>query len=147
MDRSTQKKEHFKLGDKVTVQGAAPRKDYTLVGFTQVAGVDSFGGAVVIGLIPPEALRMLGKTGYDTIQVAAKPGVTPEALAQSLRAELPLTVNVRTGEQESQQAVGGHRERPRLPAHVPARLRLRVAVRRRVHHLQLVLDHRRAAHR
>ena len=74
MDRSTQKKEHFKLGDRVTVQGAAPRKDYTLVGFTQVAGVDSFGGAVVIGLIPPEAQRMLGKTGFDTIQVAAKPG-------------------------------------------------------------------------
>ena len=56
----------------------------------------------MIGLIPPEALRMLGKTGYDTIQIAAKPGVTPEALAQSLRSELPLTVNVRTGEQESQ---------------------------------------------
>ena len=55
IDRATAKKEDFKLGDRVTVQGAAPRKDYTLVGFTQVAGVDSFGGATIVGLIPPEA--------------------------------------------------------------------------------------------
>jgi putative ABC transport system permease protein len=101
IDRSTAKKEDFKLGDRVTVQGVAPRKDYKLVGFTQVAGVDSFGGATVVGLIPPEAMRMLGKTGYDTIQVAARPGVTPKALAQSLRVELPLTVNVRTGQEQA----------------------------------------------
>ena len=102
IDRSTQKKEHFKLGDQVTVQGAAPRKDYELVGFTQVAGVDSFGGATVVGLLPAEALRMLGKDGYDTVQVAGKPGVTSKQLATTLRAELPLTVNVRTGREQSE---------------------------------------------
>ena len=100
IDRSTQKKEHFAIGDSVTVQGAAPRKDYTIVGFTKVAGVDSFGGATVVGVQPAEALRMLGKKGFDTVQVAGKPGVTPERLAASIRAELPRTVNVRTGEQE-----------------------------------------------
>ncbi len=101
IDRSTQKKEKFKLGDRVTVQGVAPRKDYELVGFTTVAGVDSFGGATVVGLIPPEALRMLDKKGFDTIQVAGRPGVTPERLADSIRRDLPPTVNVRTGEQQS----------------------------------------------
>ncbi len=101
IDRSTQKKEKFKLGDRLTVQGVAPRKDYELVGFTTVAGVDSFGGATVVGLIPPEALRMLDKKGFDTIQVAGRPGVTPERLADSIRRDLPKTVNVRTGEQQS----------------------------------------------
>lgn len=100
IDRSTQKKQKFRIGDLVTVQGDAPRKDYRLVGFTKIAGVDSFGGATVVGLIPVEAVRMLGKEGYDTVQIAAKPGVAPEQLAASLRAELPKTLNVRTGEQE-----------------------------------------------
>ena len=34
---------------------------------------------------------MLGKTGFDTIEVAAKPGVTPEQLARPLRRALPAT--------------------------------------------------------
>ena len=102
IDLGTAKKQHWKLGDRVTVQGEAPRKDYELVGFTRIAGVDSFGGATVVQLIPQEARRMLGKAGvWDTLAVAAKPGVTPEELSATLRAELPRTVNVRTGQEEA----------------------------------------------
>ena len=78
IDLGTAKKQHWKLGDRVTVQAEAPRKDYTLVGFTQIAGVDSFGGATVVLLQPDEARRMLGKRGvWDSLAVAAKTGVTP----------------------------------------------------------------------
>ena len=102
IDASTARRQGFKLGQKLSVQGAAPRKDYTLVGFTQIAGVDSFGGATVVGLILPEAQRMLGKgTSFDSISAAAKPGVTPEALVRALRTELPRTVDVRTGKAEA----------------------------------------------
>jgi putative ABC transport system permease protein len=102
IDVSTARNQGFKLGDKLSVQGSAPRKEYTLVGFTQIAGVDSYGGATVVSLILPEAQRMLGKgTSFDSISAAARPGVTPEALVRALRAELPRTVEVRTGKAEA----------------------------------------------
>jgi putative ABC transport system permease protein len=102
IDLGTSKKQGFKVGDRITVQGAEPRKDYVIVGLTQIAGVDSFGGATVVALTPPEALRMLGKPGYDTVQAAARQGVSPAALVASLRRELPArTLTVRTGEEEA----------------------------------------------
>ena len=44
---------------------------------------------------------MLDKKGFDTIQAAAKPGVSPQKLSDELRASLPASVQVRTGEQEA----------------------------------------------
>src|SRR4051794_18852489 len=101
IDASTAKKEKFKLGDKIAVVATAPRKDYTLVGTTQIAGVDSFGGAVVVDMLLPEAQRMLGKRGFDQIQASAKSGVSPEQLRNQLRTALPQTVNVRTGQEQA----------------------------------------------
>ena len=101
IDVAAKKKEDFKLGDLLTVQGAAPRKDYRIVGFTKLGDVDSFGGATIVGLVPREAIRMLGKDGFDQIQVAAKPGITPERLVVSLKADLPDTLTVRTGQDQS----------------------------------------------
>src|SRR3954464_4267078 len=101
MDASTVKKQGWRLGDKVAIVATAPRKDYTLVGTTQIAGVDSFGGAAVADMLLPEAQRMLGKRGCDQIQASAKPGVTPEQLRDQLKTALPKTVNVRTGQEEA----------------------------------------------
>jgi putative ABC transport system permease protein len=101
IDVSTARKQKLKLGDKLSVVATAPRKDYAVVGFTQIAGVDSFGGATVVDLLLPEAQRMLGKSGFDQLQVSAKPGVTPEELRDQLRAELPRSVEVRTGQEEA----------------------------------------------
>src|SRR3954463_5357499 len=101
MDASTVKKEGWKLGDKIAIVATAPRKDFTLVGVTQIAGVDSFGGAAVADMLLPEAQRMLGKKGFDQVQAAAKPGVSPEQLRNQLRSALPKTVNVRTGQEEA----------------------------------------------
>src|SRR4051794_25864745 len=101
IDASTAKKQNLELGDKLAVVATAPRKDYTVVGFTQIAGVDSFGGATVVDMQLAEAQRMLGKKGFDQIQVAAKAGVSPEELRNQLRTALPRTVNVRTGQEEA----------------------------------------------
>ena len=89
MDAATVKKEGWKLGDKISIVATAPRKDYTLVGVTQIAGVDSFGGAAVADMLLPEAQRMLGKRGFDQIQASAKPGVSPEQLRDQLKTALP----------------------------------------------------------
>src|SRR3954468_12651584 len=101
IDASTARKQKLKLGDKLAVVATAPRKDYTVVGFTQIAGVDSFGGATVVDMQLPEAQRMLGKKGFDQIQVSAKAGVTPEQLRDQLRNQLPRSVEVRTGQEEA----------------------------------------------
>jgi putative ABC transport system permease protein len=101
MDASTVKKQGWKLGDKIAIVGSAPRKDYTLVGTTQIAGADSLGGAAVADMLLPEAQRMLGKRGFDQIQVSAKNGVTPAQLRDQLKTALPKTVNVRTGQEEA----------------------------------------------
>src|SRR3954464_6923124 len=101
MDAATVTKQGWKLGDKIAIVASAPRKDYTLVGTTQIAGVDSFGGAAVADMLLPEAQRMLGKRGCDQIQASAKPGVTPEQLRDQLKTALPKTVNVRTGQEEA----------------------------------------------
>jgi putative ABC transport system permease protein len=102
IDAATAKKQGWKLGDKVCAVATAPRKCYTLVGTTQIAGLSSFGGAAVLDLTLPEAQRMLGKgTSFDQIQVAARSGVTPEQLRNQLRRALPASLDVRTGEQQA----------------------------------------------
>src|SRR3954454_19120786 len=101
IDASTARKQKLKLGDKVAVVATAPRKDYTVVGFTQIAGVDSFGGATVVDMQLPEAQRMLGKAGFDEVQASARSGVSPEALRDQLRTALPRSVEVRTGQEQA----------------------------------------------
>ena len=102
IDASTADEEGWKVGDKVCAVATAPRKCYTLVGTTQIAGLSSFGGAAVLDLVLPEAQRMLGKgNGFDEIQVAAKPGVSPQQLKTQLARALGPTVDVRTGQEQA----------------------------------------------
>ena len=130
------------------VAGSAPAKRYTIVGIIKFGGGQSFGGAGVALLIPAEAQRMAGEQGrFDQIDVAARPGVTPDPAARPRSARsLPPAVEVRTGAQQAAPRDLRTGKRPELPAHVPAGLRLRRAGRRRVHHLQHLLDHGRPAH-
>jgi putative ABC transport system permease protein len=102
IDAATAKKENWKVGSKVCAVAVAPRKCYTLVGTTQIAGLSSFGGAAVLDLVLPEAQRMLGKgNAFDEIQVASKPGVSPTQLKNDLRQALPASVDVRTGAEQA----------------------------------------------
>jgi putative ABC transport system permease protein len=101
VDKATADKEGFEVGGTVQVQGEAPRKTYRVVGIGSVAGVSSFGGAAIVELTLGEAVRMLGKQGYDSITAAARPGVNADALVASLRAELPRSLNVRTGQDQA----------------------------------------------
>ena len=102
IDASTARRKHVEIGDKISIVATAPRKRFTVVGITKIAGVDSFGGATVVDLLLPEAQRMLGKgTSFDQIQASAKPGVTPEQLRDQLRSQLPRSVEVRTGQEQA----------------------------------------------
>ena len=71
LDKATARKEKYDVGDTVPIQGELPKRDYTLVGLAQIAGVDSFGGAAVALMTLPEAQRVTGKTGeFDEILIA-----------------------------------------------------------------------------
>lgn len=104
LDKSSADRDGFKVGDTLYVQGSTPKRGYRLVGITRLAGVDSFGGASVAGFILPQAQRIVGEVGrFDQISVGADPGVDPDVLRARLRAALPPTVTVRTGEQQASQ--------------------------------------------
>ncbi len=102
VDRSTAKREDLELGDRIYIQGNAPKKAYSIVGITRIAGVDSFGGATVALLTLPEAQRVTAKQDqYDEIKVAAQPGVSADELARRVDQALGGSVDVRTGADEA----------------------------------------------
>ncbi|QEC48642.1 ABC transporter permease [Baekduia soli] len=102
--KGTADNEHLRLGDKLQIQDAAPKKLYTISGIVTIAGVDSLGGGVIAVLTLPEAQRMTGKgTAFDEIEVAAKPGVTPAQLKARIAKVVPKGIEVRTGPEQADQ--------------------------------------------
>jgi putative ABC transport system permease protein len=102
IDQATSERSHLKVGGAMLIAGRAPAKRYTIVGVVKFGGGESFGGAGAAVLIPAEAQRVVGEPGrFDQIDVAAAAGVTPAQLRASIRAVLPRTVAVRTGEQQA----------------------------------------------
>jgi len=102
VDLATAKRDKLKLGARIVIAGKAPARTYTLVGVAKYAGSESFGGASLALLAPREAEYVAGEPGeYDSIDVAAAAGVSPQELASRVRAALPSTLTVRTGAQEA----------------------------------------------
>jgi putative ABC transport system permease protein len=102
IDEATASRHGLKVGQQMIVAGAAPARRYTIVGILKFGGGQSFGGAGTAVLTPAEAQRAAGERGrYDQIDVAASPGVTPAQLRARIRAVLPRSVDVRTGEQQA----------------------------------------------
>jgi putative ABC transport system permease protein len=105
IDQATARREHLRLGQQIVIAGRAPARTYTLAGIAKFAGSESFGGASVALLIPPQAQYVANKQGqYDSINIAASPGTAPEQLASRVRAAVPSTLTVRTGAQEAANA-------------------------------------------
>jgi len=102
IDRATARREGFAVGDRFEIQADTPKKAYTISGLTQVAGVDSYGGAAVALLTLAEAQRITAKQGkYDEIDLAVAPGQDAEAVTAAIRAALGRSVEVRTGQAEA----------------------------------------------
>jgi putative ABC transport system permease protein len=102
IDQATAERDHLRLGQQLVIAGSAPARRYTISGIAKFAGSESFGGTSVALLLPGQAQYVAGEPGeYDSINVAASPGRSPEQLASSVRAALPATLIVRTGAQEA----------------------------------------------
>ena len=122
-----------------------PVRSLDLVGLAQYGDVASIGSATFTVFSIPTAQVLLDRRGRTTtISVAGKEGVIQQALADEIKPILPPTAQVRTADAQAQERREGrlvHEVHPLLPALV----RRRCAVRRRVRDLQHPLDHRRAA--
>jgi putative ABC transport system permease protein len=102
IDQATAKRERLSVGEQLVIAGAAPARRYTISGIARFAGSESFGGTSVALVLPAQAQYIANEPGeYDSINVAASPGVSPEELASRVRAAVPSTLIVRTGAQEA----------------------------------------------
>ncbi len=92
----------IKLGDTVNVVGEGPRQPMKVVGLAKFGGVSSVGGFIAVVTSLEQAQRLAGEPGqFNSILVAAKPGVSPAQLRDEIRRVSPPSVTVRTGQQQA----------------------------------------------
>src|SRR4051812_16246850 len=102
LDRGTAKQEDFKVGDMVTVSGSEPAKQYKVSGIASLDGKDNLGGAKLVVMTLPEAQRMTGHDGYDSISVSTG-GKHQDEVKAAIQQELGKDFNVRTGKEAAEQ--------------------------------------------
>jgi putative ABC transport system permease protein len=100
LDRGTAKKYGFQVGDTAVVSGDQPAKRYKVSGVASLDGKDNLAGARLVVMTLPEAQRVTGHDGYDSISIS-----TPDADAvkASLQKQLGPSIEVRTGEEAAKQ--------------------------------------------
>ena len=104
IDANTADTNHFSVGQQIGVIARGPEEHFRIAGIVKIAGVSSLGGATLAVVTLPTAQRLYNKQGrFDEISVAARPGVSPQALVGQIRPLLPATAQVRTGQGQAQQ--------------------------------------------
>ena len=100
IDSGTAGKRHYRLGDTIGAKGDGPVGSYRIVGIGKIRGV-SIGGATLAAFDLPTAQAILQKSGYDSIFVAAKPGISEARLAARIRGVLPGNMQARTAQAQA----------------------------------------------
>ena len=104
IDRATADKYGFEPGDRATVAGRAPKKTYTVSGIFTLGSSDSLGGSRGVVFTLPEAQRVTGHHGYDSISLAADGGTSPERLKRTVIGAIGAQrFDVRTGKEAAAQ--------------------------------------------
>jgi putative ABC transport system permease protein len=104
---------NLKIGDQVGVLTLEPKKTFTLVGIWGYRGdKDSIGGSQEVAFTEPVAQKlMIGETGvYNSIDVKAAGGVTPEQLRDRVAAKVGADYDVKTGRQLADDNAAGLKE-------------------------------------
>ena len=102
IDEHTAEKKHYSVGQTIGAVARGPVQSYTITGIVKLANVSSIGGATMAIFDLPTAQKLFDKEGrFDSISVAAKPGVSPAQLVSQIRPILPSDTQVRTGAQEA----------------------------------------------
>ena len=93
LDEKTASESGYKLGDEVPIifLTGTPEK-FQFVGVFRFGDSDSTAGATRVAFTPRTALRVVGHDGeWDSIYIAAKPGVSQQALATNVRKVVAAT--------------------------------------------------------
>jgi putative ABC transport system permease protein len=101
LDAGTASKYDFSVGDTIRVAAKGPVRSFRIVGIARFGNVETIGTASIAVFDVPTAQALLGKDGFDAINVAAKDGVAPGKLVQSIRPLLPATVKVLTADAQA----------------------------------------------
>ena len=102
IDASTASKEHFSVGQRIGVIARGPEQSFTIAGTVRFGDVSSLGGATMSVFSTPTAQQIFNKQGrFDSIQLAAKPGVSSQQLLREIRPLLPPSAQVRTGQAQA----------------------------------------------
>jgi putative ABC transport system permease protein len=105
IDAKTASAQHFNVGETIDVIAKGPVEKFRIVGTVRFGGVNSLGGATMAIFDLPTAQSFFHKQGkLDSIGLAGKSGVTPDQLVAEVKPLLPVTAQVRTGQQEAKQA-------------------------------------------
>ncbi len=105
IDANTASKDAYKVGDMIGVIARGPERQYRIVGTVEIGGVSSLGGATMTIFDFPTAQKVFHKEGkLDAIDIAAKPGTSPQQLVQEIKPLLPPTAQVRTSAAQAAQA-------------------------------------------
>jgi putative ABC transport system permease protein len=103
IDQATANATGYKVGAEVPVLSLLPRQDYRLVGIFTVGGNVNEGGASLTLFTASRAQQVMKQPGFfNTINVAAKPGVSDDELRDRINAVLPARTQAITGAQAAQ---------------------------------------------
>ena len=137
-----------RIGELVgVIPRAGKEQKFRLSGTVRFGSSTSIGGATLAFFDLPTAQALFDKRGeLDQIDVAAKPGISKQALIAQVQKVLPPHTQVQTGEAAGEVADGRDHLPAFVPAVLPARLRRDRAVRRRLRDREHALDHDCPAH-
>jgi putative ABC transport system permease protein len=101
IDQGTASAHDFHVGDTVRIVAEGPAQSFRITGLARFGDLDSLGGATIAVWDVPTAQKVLGKSGYDLIQIAADPGVSQAQLASRIAPLLPQDAQVQTGGEQA----------------------------------------------
>jgi putative ABC transport system permease protein len=103
IDATTASKDGYSVGQRIGVIARGPTQYFTIAGTVRFGGVSSLGGATMAVFTTETAQQIFHKRGrFDTIQIAAVHGVTPQQLVRAITPLLPVSAQVRTGQAQAQ---------------------------------------------
>ena len=103
LDAGSASNYHYVVGDHIRIAVGGPVRPFRVVGVARYGDVDTIGSATFAVFDVDVAKRLLHKSGYDAISVAAADGVSSDELVQKLRSIVPANAQVRTGDEQGQE--------------------------------------------
>lgn len=104
VDVATVQSQHYHLGSTVRVAGNGPVRRFTLVGVVGYGTANNLAGATIVGFDLSTAQSVTGHTGQvQSVLVAARPGISSQALAARIGSVLGRDYQVQTGAHYQQQ--------------------------------------------